>query len=365
MPVISAGLVARAAATYAGAALAGWLFSRLHVPLPWMLGPVVITAIASLSGLRVAGWAGLRSAGLIVVGTTLGLYFTPEAARQLLDHVPLILAAVFATVLIACAASLLLTRTSGIDRVTAFFCSVPGGPAEMCMLASRYGGEPVPIAVSQMLRIVVLVMVLPAALTFGGAGRGPAPAPEALTSLGLLELGLLLAGSTAATFAATRAGVRSAWLLVPLACAIAATLSGWAPPAMPSVLAAAAQVCIGTQLGLAFRRQELMAVRRALPAILLNVGILAAGCAAVAALLAVVSGASLAALVLATAPGGVTEMCLTARSLGLEVPLVVGFHICRVFIVVSATPWLFAAMRRIGLIELPHPLPDSSRGAHP
>ncbi len=82
MPVIGAGLVARAAATYAGAALAGWLFSRLHVPLPWMLGPVIVTAIASLSGARVAGWAGLRSAGLIVVGTTLGLYFTPEAARQ-------------------------------------------------------------------------------------------------------------------------------------------------------------------------------------------------------------------------------------------------------------------------------------------
>lgn len=360
MPVISPGLVGRACATYAGAALAGWLFHRMHVPLPWMLGPVMVTAAASLAGVRVAGWAGLRSAGLIVVGTTLGLYFTPEAARELIDHVPMILMAVAATLLIACSASLLLTRTSGIDRVTAFFCSVPGGPAEMCMLANRFGGAPVPIAVSQMLRIVVLVMVLPAALTFGGAGRGPGPAPEPLTTLGMIELVLLLGASTMATVAMTRIGMRSAWLLVPLAVAIAASLSGWAPPAMPGALAAAAQVCIGTQLGLAFRRQEILAVRNALPAILLNVGILAAGCAAVAAVLAGTSGTSLASLVLATAPGGVTEMCLTARSLGLEVPLVVGFHVCRVFIVVSATPWLFAAMRRSGLIDLPHPVPKSS-----
>jgi membrane AbrB-like protein len=339
--------------TYAGAALAGWLFQTGRIPLPWMLGPVVAVSIASLAGLPVVARQGLRNAGMTVVGTTLGLYFTPEAARQLLDHIPLILAAVLATLFIACAASLLLTRTAGIDRVTAFFCSVPGGAAEMCMLAHRYGGAATPIAVSQMLRVVVLVVVLPAVLTLSRPHIAAPLAPLGTGEVSATGLALLLGLSGAATLALARAGMRNAWLLVPLAVGIATTLSGWTPTAMPPALAALAQVFIGTQLGAAFRRQDMLAVRRALPAILLNVGILATGCAAVAMVLAALSGAHPHSLVLATSPGGVTEMCLTARALGLEVPLIVGFHVCRVFVVLAATPWVFAAMRRGGLIDVP------------
>ncbi|HTJ99044.1 MAG TPA: AbrB family transcriptional regulator [Bordetella sp.] len=345
-------LFALGVATYAGAALAGWLFQQAHVPLPWMLGPVTLIATVSLAGLPVVARVGLRNLGMTVVGTTLGLSFTPEAAHQLLDHIPLILAAVVATLLIACAASLLLTRTAGIDRVTAFFCSVPGGAAEMCMLAHRYGGAPTPIAVSQMLRVVLLVIVLPAVLTLSANGSTPA-LPLGTGAVHPPALAALLALSGIVTLLLARAGMRNAWLLVPLAVGIAATLSGWVSSSMPPALASLAQVFIGTQLGAAFQRDDVLAVRRSLPAILLNVGILAAGCAGVAMALAAVSGAHPHSLVLATSPGGVTEMCLTARALGLEVPLIVGFHVCRVFVVLAATPWLFAAMRRGGLIQVP------------
>jgi membrane AbrB-like protein len=348
----------RAVLTYGAAALAGALFKTARIPLPWMLGPVCVVSTASLFGLPIVARTGLRNMGMMVVGTTLGLYFTPDAARQLLEHIPLILAALIATLLIACAASLLLTRTAGIDRVTAFFCSVPGGPAEMCMLAHRYGGVPTPITVSQMLRVVTLVIVLPAVLSFGAAAAGPVAAPAA-GPVHLPGLALLLAVSGAATLALVQVGMRNAYLLVPLTVGIAATLSGWAPSAVPGWMTSLAQVFIGTQLGAAFRRDDILAVRRSLPAILLNVGILAGGCAAVAILLAALSGAHPHSLVLATSPGGVTEMCLTARALGLEVPLIVGFHVARVFVVLAATPWLFAAMRRGGLIELPATPPHS------
>ncbi|WP_082988410.1 AbrB family transcriptional regulator [Bordetella bronchialis] len=346
--------VFRATATYAGAALAGCLFQQARVPLPWMLGPLAFTAAASLAGLPVMARAALRNLGMTVVGTALGLSFTPEAARQLLDHIPLILAAVLATLLIACTASLLLTRTAGIDRVTAFFCSVPGGAAEMCLLAHRYGGAATPIAVAQMLRVVLLVIVLPAVLTWSADGGKSPVLPLAGTgTVDMPALAGLLIVSGIATLLMARAGMRSAWLLVPLAVGIAATLSGWTASAMPGPLASLAQVFIGTQLGAAFRRKDLLAVRRALPAIVLNVAILAGGCAGVAMALAAMSGAHPHSLVLATSPGGVTEMCLTARALGLEVPLIVGFHVCRVFVVLAATPWVFAAMRRGGLIEVP------------
>ncbi|MEJ1998681.1 MAG: hypothetical protein P8X76_11170 [Maritimibacter sp.] len=39
------------AALYAAASLAGWLIARIGIPLPWMIGPLVLYAALSVSGL--------------------------------------------------------------------------------------------------------------------------------------------------------------------------------------------------------------------------------------------------------------------------------------------------------------------------
>jgi len=55
-----------------------------------------------------------------------------------------------------------------------------------------------------------------------------------------------------------------------------------------------------------------------------------AGSAALAALIGWGVEIPLATLVLATAPGGIAEMCLTAQALQLGVPVVTAFHATRV-----------------------------------
>ena len=59
------------------AVAAGYLFSRLRTPIPWMLGPLLMTASASLLGVPVYSAMPLRNTGQWVIGTALGLYFTP------------------------------------------------------------------------------------------------------------------------------------------------------------------------------------------------------------------------------------------------------------------------------------------------
>jgi uncharacterized membrane protein AbrB (regulator of aidB expression) len=48
-------------------------------------------------------------------------------------------------------------------------------------------------------------------------------------------------------------------------------------------------------------------------------------------------------VLLATAPGGIAEMCLTARILQLGVPVVTGFHVIRLLFVLLASPFVFRA----------------------
>ena len=64
----------------------GFVFRLLHIPLPWMLGPMSVVGIAGMRGVRVGALRGGRQAGQVVIGCALGLYFSAEVTRQLIAY---------------------------------------------------------------------------------------------------------------------------------------------------------------------------------------------------------------------------------------------------------------------------------------
>ena len=69
--------------------------------------------------------------------------------------------------------------------------------------------------------------------------------------------------------------------------------------------------------------------------------------AAFAAALAWVSGLPVASVVLATAPGGMAEMCITAKVLQLGVPLVTAAHVMRVAVLITSTGPTYRSARAL------------------
>src|SRR6476646_5435547 len=119
---------------------------------------------------------------------------------------------------------MILARLAGIDRSTAFFASVPGGAAEMTLLGERYGARPDRIALAQSLRILIVVFVVPFALTFSGAhGSDPYVAAAGMT-LDWQRLLALVAGAALTGGLLTRAGLPNAFMFGPLALTIVLTL---------------------------------------------------------------------------------------------------------------------------------------------
>lgn len=57
------------------------------------------------------------------------------------------------------------------------------------------------------------------------------------------------------------------------------------------------------------------------------------------------SGVPYPTLVLAVAPGGIAEMCITAKVLGLGVPVVTAAQVVRVVVLVTCTGWIYRAAR--------------------
>src|SRR5690606_10363674 len=92
-------------------------------------------------------------------------------------------------------------------------------------------------------------------------------------------------------------------------------------------------------------RGELAALSRArgfIPAAFLTTILLLVLCAALAFAISALTGIAWQTMVLATAPGSVTEMALTAKILDEGVAVVTAYHVVRIFVIIPLAPLIFA-----------------------
>jgi membrane AbrB-like protein len=338
-PAVAGALLLGAAA----GALAQWL----RIPLPWMVGPLVAMAAARMGRVPLAEPPGGRLAGQLVIGVALGLYFSPAVGREVLATGGWMLLLGFVAIGIGYVCARVVARLSGVDLKTAFFASVPGGASEMAVLAERHGASIPHVAMAHSLRILLVVVVVPGALTLlNVTGTDLYAPPQAAVSAGGLVA--LLAVALAGALVALQFRVPNAWILGPLGVTIALTLNEVDLSAMPGWLSALGQLLIGLALGARFEPDFLRSVPRYTAALLASIAVALALAAGAGIALAWLSGLNPATMLLAAAPGGIAEMCITAKVLQLGVPLVTAFHVTRFVMVVTLTGPLYtlAARRR-------------------
>lgn len=332
---------------YAVAAAAGYLFSLLHVPLPWMIGPLIVAAAVGLLDLNPGVPWITRPIGQMIVAASVGLFFTPEAVSALGQQVVAMVAAAFLTIGAGFLAAMVLMRLARVDVVTASLACIPGSPVEMTGLAVRHGAQSGAVAFAQVLRIALLVLIIPPvlALTHGGVGDAAA-ALNGGAATDWRGAGLLLFVALAGGFAMRAVRMTSPFFLGPLAAAAAAAAATLPVSALPYPVLAGAQILLGVWLGCTFDRELLRRVGSLMPAILFSTLVLLALCALMALAISALTGIGWPTMVLATAPGSVTEMALTAKILQQGVALVTAFHITRIFIILPAAPLIFGLMAR-------------------
>jgi membrane AbrB-like protein len=310
-----------------------------------MIGPLLAMALLRFSGVDLAAPLGGREAGQIIIATALGLYFTPVVTREVLGRWELLIAAALFATALAYVGSIPISRLTDTDRTTAFFASVPGGATEMAILGERFGGKPDRIALAQSMRILLVVVLVPFAFTFVGVHGSDVFTPVG-KHVGAEGLAILFACTAAGGFLMSRLKLPNAWLLGALAVSIGITASGLEWSAVPKPLSNAGQLLLGCALGSRFEREFM---RRAPKfALVVCVSTVAAiGLSAIfGAVIARASGLAVPTMILATAPGGIAEMCITAKVLQLGVPMVTAAHVTRVIMLVTTTAPTFRLVRQ-------------------
>lgn len=321
----------------------------LDTPLPWMIGPLFATAIACMLGTRLRVPVQAREAGQWAIGTALGLYFSAPVLAVLGRHAGWIVLAVGFTVCLGVAAGALLRRLSGSDDVTAFFAMAAGGASEMAVQAERHGAIVERVAAAHSLRIMMVVGTIPFALRWwsrhGGMGATAGldtfvPLASRVDTPGLL---LLILATSPAALLLKRLRLPNAWVIGPLAVALLLTASGIQLSRLPEWMIRAGQLCIGISLGTRFTPGFAHTAPRFLASVAVCTAATVLASAGFAWLLAHVAGLHPGTMMLATSPGGIAEMALTARVLHLGVPLVTAFHVSRMVVVVLGIGPLYRA----------------------
>ena len=136
-------------------------------------------------------------------------------------------------------------------------------------------------------------------------------------------------------------------MLGPMLVAAGVDLAGLSGGAtVPGPVEAVAFGVIGLQVGLAFTRESLRTIGRALPLALAIIVGLVVACAGLGAVLAAATGATRLDAYLATTPGGLYAVLATATGTGADTTFVLAVQVLRLFAMLLSAPLIARLLRR-------------------
>jgi len=328
-------------------AVGGAVFFWLDLPLAWMMGSMCLVTLLAVRGMNLSVNGTLRNIMVSVLGVMLGSSFSAETLDKILEWSNgLLLLAV--SIILSMTASYLYFRIIGrFDRVTAYFASAPGGFNVMYEVGEAKGGDGRSIALIHATRILLLVMTVPLVFRYGVETTTMV---ETLPLFGdwkdLPEYGWLLAAAVSGYLIGKILNFPAYHLMGPLLVAAIMEMTGFISAKPPMILVYAAQLVIGTAIGLRFLGTTLQEIRRVILLSIGSTGLMMLIATVLSLITSAYIGISVPGLVLALSPGGLAEMSLVALALGIDVAFVSIMHVIRIAVIIAIIPLLYPLFRK-------------------
>lgn len=316
-------------------AAGGFLFSGVGLPLPWLTGPIVVTAVQAIAGVRVDIPSWFRPVIFVMLGITIGARINQQMVDELARW-PASLAILCVYVPVAITVMYAYFRiVARSDPNTALLGSTPGSLSYVLAYAADSGADIRKVVVTQSVRLGILVLLLPVAVTQVASH----PPPSALPAYEPLDqVWLFAAAAVGAALLRWRLNLPAAPMLGALLVSATLHATGLNQAALPGTAIMMAQVALGCIIGGRLQgvdRRELARVSFAgFGAVLIGLALSALFAFSIEEML----GIHFAQALLAFAPGAIEAMALMAISLDLDPAYVGAHHIVRVLLMPVMIP---------------------------
>lgn len=320
------------------AALGVLVFKVLHLPLPWLLGPIVACLLAALAGVPMQGFRLLNEAMRSVLGVAVGATFTVSVVATMAGMWPTLLMIPLMVAAIGAVGVPYFQKLWGFDFATSYYAAMPGGLQDMVAFGEEAGGDVRAMSLIHATRVMVVVVILPFLLKWNWDANLDNPPGAMAATIAPSQMALMVFCGLVGWQVAKAAGMFGASILGPLLLTAVFALGGLLEHRPPAEAIWAAQFFIGMTVGTKYAGVTASEVRRIVVAALGFCLILLVLTVIFAEAIHLLKLAPAMETVLAFAPGGQAEMTVLALIVGADMAFVIAHHVLRIFVVILGAP---------------------------
>ncbi|PAD21997.1 AbrB family transcriptional regulator [Terribacillus saccharophilus] len=327
--------------SYLIALIGGCLFTLLHLPLPWILGPVTGLLLSKIFwNNRTAASQPLRKVSYWLLGIQIGNTFTVHTFHNVQPYLLIYTLLTLLLIAICMVNAYMVSKWVNVDMKTSMLGSIPGGLSAVSALSESMKANTGLVTIFQTIRLVSILFIIPFAATHlfmdaGSQGAVQLPQTEqgAWWTIGLYVIMYIIARLT-------NRFIPSSLVIVPMLLTAILQVSGMHLYQFPHLFFVAAQLTIGVYLGHSISIRDLKkAGRLCLYYTGLSI-LLILLCFGLGFLFSKFTSLNMATSVLSMAPGGLVEMALTAQTTGGDPSIVSSLQTIRLLLVVLVLPLL-------------------------
>lgn len=329
------------------AVLAGFIFDTLNIPAGWLIGSLTTGIVFGIFLTRFQFDRNLFKLVLAFAGANISLLLSLDTLKQMhYLFIPL-----FATIIILIAAGyllgILLYKITSIDRLTAFFCCIPGGASEIIGISGQYRADDRLVAAFHTIRITFFTISIPLII---GYIHPVSVDPATVQSTILLQPSQILFFITViliTVYLDARFKVPGGTLLFSILTGFLLTVFVVEIDPVPRNVSGIGQALIGAFVGIRFDRKVLRRVWKLGPATLLIISLLFCLTLMTAFIFKLITKLPYTTSLISTTPAGAAEMTVTAVALEINPTIVATLHIIRVITLFLLLPFLLKLFKNI------------------
>lgn len=345
--------MAQAVLTLALSAALGYVLYRRHIPAGMLIGAVIASAVLT-AVFRVGHIPGpTKDIAQVIAGTFIGCSAKREDFRQLRSFYKPVVMITCSLLLVNLAIGFLLFLAGYSDLLTCLVCAVPGGIADVTLIAVDFGADASKVLVVHFCRLVVGVALFPVVVqritppmpeTAAPADQPAGQGANRRKNTARLLAALALAAVSA--WAGNWLGVPAATILFALISTFLLNFSGFTVR-FPGWLRQAAQVLSGAYIGCLLDPSRFGRPATVLWALAITVAVLLANAAVFGKWMEKLFQVPMREGMLMLTPAGASEMALISADIGVNSPRLILVQIYRLLIATAVFPQICLLVSRL------------------
>ncbi|MEB3230358.1 MAG: AbrB family transcriptional regulator [Leptolyngbyaceae bacterium] len=350
----------------------GLLANGLGIPVGWLLGPMMAGVIyVSMRQQAKPLPPFFMTSAKALLGVASAVRFSPETLTLAISYAVPVVFCIAITASLSLFYGYLLSRWSDVDQTTGILSFVPGMASTIVALGEEMGADAVSIALLQYIRVILVVLIIPALAKFLFAET----AISFDASLDLLSFSDVTIGIGDSCFnialnmvVVTGCSILGVWagqrLRLPAAGYLGPFVLGlgvlWLSPLTPSIpqwLFSMALLFVGLSIGLKFDWKTARKLWKAVIIDIILVLLLSLMCLGIGYGFHAMTQVDTVTSVLGFTPGGIEAMIATVMELGGDTGLVLAMQLTRMLLIILFAPGLITFFASRKTQEKPEKLP--------